>query len=99
MQRFGAERMKNQIEDKAGDRWRTLIPICSFQHLDHMWRPPQVPPWLGGCQLGFCAALDGDNEKLQTSLPLITGSLLGMLSLSSPGCHDQTVSSLTAGHR
>lgn len=65
--------MKIQIEDKAAGSWRTSVPICSLQRLDHMWRPPQVPPWLGGCQLGFYAALDGDNEKLQTSLPLITG--------------------------
>lgn len=33
--------------------------------------PPGVPSWLGGCQLRFCAALDVDNEQLQTSLPLI----------------------------
>lgn len=68
-----AERIKIQIENKAAGSWRPSIPACPFQRFDHMWQPPQVPPWLGGCQLGFCAALDADNEKLQTSLHLITG--------------------------
>lgn len=41
--------------------------------------PAGVPSWLGGCRLRFRAALDVDNEKLQTSLPLITGRSAGIV--------------------
>ncbi len=56
-------------------------------------------PWrLSAC---FLAALGVGNEQLQTSLPPhYSQGLLGLLLLSSsPGCHDQRLSSLSAGHR
>lgn len=83
-------------------RWHLfLAPICSSSTFTTCGSPPRVPSCLGGCQLSFLAALGVGNEQLQTSLPPhYSQGLLELLLLSlAPGCHDQRLSSLTAGHR